>query len=499
MVAPEVEANMIELKNITKLYQMGDEMVHALQDVNLTIEDGEYVAIIGPSGSGKSTLMNILGCLDIPTSGSYNLNGTMVSKMRESQLATVRNKNIGLIFQNFNLLGKATAIRNVELPARYGGIGPAERHKRAVAAMTSVGLAHRLHHRPTELSGGQQQRVAIARALVNNPHILLADEPTGALDSKTGKEILDLFEQLQRENGITVIVITHDPNVARRAHRVITIRDGHIESDIARQVGKDGVETVIVHKQAEPVGMVEEAPVAAYTEETAAEAAKKKAMLKEGPIPVKRLAILGVIGVVIAIVVNAILSQIAYSVLNLRAPMLQLQQVATFTAVGTVLAVLVYALINRFAKRPVWLFRIIAAVALVLSIVPDVGLATGLFNPFTLFGGGGQRGAGAGAAAAANGATPAPDASGATPTPAAGGAQRAGGGAAIRGGGGIGGLAFGGRATGAGGTRGQSPLELPGSLAVLHIVAYGIVVGVLTRRPRVKKGKVSGRAVGVAK
>ncbi|HEY3289590.1 MAG TPA: DUF6069 family protein [Anaerolineae bacterium] len=491
---------MIELQNITKLYHMGDETVHALQDVSLKIEDGEYVAIIGPSGSGKSTLMNILGCLDIPTSGTYNLNGTMVSRMRESQLATVRNKNIGLIFQNFNLLGKATAIRNVELPARYGGIGPAERHKRAMAAMTSVGLAHRTHHKPTELSGGQQQRVAIARALVNSPSILLADEPTGALDSKTGKEILDLFEQLQRENGITVIVVTHDPNVARRAHRVITIRDGRIESDIARQQGKDGVESVVVHQESVTPHTegVEEAPVMAYqdviAEEMAADQAKKKKVAFEGPIPFKRLALLGAVGIALAIVVNIVLSQIAYSVLNLRAPMLQLQQVALFTLVGTVLAVLVFAAVNRFAKRPIWLFRIIAVAALILSFVPDIGLATGLFNPFAFLGGGQRNGAATGTNTQNTG-TGQQTTGGGVP----GGALRLGGG-----GGGIGaGLAFGARSTGNGtggnNTRISSPLVLPGTLVLLHIVAYGIVVGMLTRRPRKRKEKISGRAVGIAK
>jgi len=424
----------------------------------------------------------------------------MVSRMRESQLATVRNKNIGLVFQNFNLLGKATAIRNVELPARYGGIGAAERHKRALSAMTSVGLANRQHHRPTELSGGQQQRVAIARALVNNPNILLADEPTGALDSKTGKEILDLFEQLQRENGITVIVVTHDPNVARRAHRVITIRDGRIESDIARQQGKDGLETVIVHQESVTVHApaVEEAPVVAYEGATAEEAisdtGKKKKARYEGPIPFKRLALLGVVGIALALVVNIILSQIALAALSLRSPMLQIQQVALFTAVGAVLAVLVYAVVNRFAKRPIWLFRIIAIVALVLSIVPDVGLATGLFNPFALLGGGQRNG---GAAAAADSGT---TTGGAT------GGQRGGGipGGAIRGaGGGIGaGLALGARAaggTGGAGFRNQSPLVVPSALVVLHVAAYGIMVGTLTRKPRAKKVKISGKAVGMAK
>jgi putative ABC transport system ATP-binding protein len=224
---------MIELVNITKSYQMGSEAVKALDSVNLKIEAGEYVAIIGPSGSGKSTLMNVLGCLDKPTDGSYVLNGRDVSKLSEKQLAKVRNQNIGFVFQQFNLLNRMSALRNVELPADYGGVPRGTRHKRAVGAMEAVGLGNRLHHKPTELSGGQQQRVAIARALVNEPSILLADEPTGALDSKTGHEILDLFEQLHHERGITVILVTHDPNVAKRAERVISVRDGQIESDLS--------------------------------------------------------------------------------------------------------------------------------------------------------------------------------------------------------------------------------------------------------------------------
>ncbi len=225
---------MIELKDIKKSYKMGVEIVHALDGVDLRIEDGEFVAIIGPSGSGKSTLMNILGCLDVPTSGAYNLNGKDVSKLGDDQLAAARNRNIGFVFQQFNLLGKATALRNVELPLRYAGMGGRERHKRAVEALTAVGLGERLRHRPAELSGGQQQRVAIARALVTRPTMILADEPTGALDSRTGSEILALFESLQRERGITVLLVTHDPNVAGHAKRIVAIRDGRIESDLRK-------------------------------------------------------------------------------------------------------------------------------------------------------------------------------------------------------------------------------------------------------------------------
>ena len=225
---------MIELKDIKKTYRLGAEIVHALDGVDLKIEDGEFVAIIGPSGSGKSTLMNILGCLDVPTSGAYNLNGKDVSRLGDDQLAAARNRNIGFVFQQFNLLGKATALRNVELPLRYAGVGGGERHKRAVEALTAVGLGERLRHRPTELSGGQQQRVAIARALVTKPTMILADEPTGALDSRTGTEILGLFESLQRERGITVVLVTHDANVASHAKRVVAIRDGRIESDLRK-------------------------------------------------------------------------------------------------------------------------------------------------------------------------------------------------------------------------------------------------------------------------
>jgi putative ABC transport system ATP-binding protein len=376
---------MIELENISKYYEMGDETVHALQDVSLKIDDGEYVAIIGPSGSGKSTLMNILGCLDIPTAGSYRLNGELVSDLHETQLATVRNKHIGLVFQQFNLLGKASAIRNVELPARYGGVKPAERHKRAVNAMTSVGLANRLHHKPTELSGGQQQRVAIARALVNQPTILLADEPTGALDSKTGKEILDLFEQLQRERQITVIVITHDPNVARRARRVITIRDGRIESDISRQVGKDGTETLVAReltKLAAPQENGSEIPE--YTDVMDVTNGKVKTA---EPVPFKRIALMAVLAIVIAAVVNIVIGQLTALMFSLQAPMLQPTLIAGFTAALILLAAVVYALVSRVAKSPTKLFRTIALVAMVISLLPDVGFVLGLVNPYAIVGG----------------------------------------------------------------------------------------------------------------
>src|SRR5512136_205652 len=217
---------MIEIENVTKVYQMGETEVRALNGVSLKIEDGEWTAITGPSGSGKSTLMAILGCLDTPTNGVYRLDGTDVAQMRDDQLAAVRNKKIGFVFQQFNLLARTSALENVALPLLYA-TGNHQRD-RAKAALEAVGLSDRLGHRPSELSGGQQQRVAIARALVTEPSILLADEPTGNLDSKTGKEIMTLFSDLHRTRGITVIFVTHDPTIAANAHRVIHIQDGQV-------------------------------------------------------------------------------------------------------------------------------------------------------------------------------------------------------------------------------------------------------------------------------
>ena len=227
---PKVGETIIKMSNIWKTYQMGVEELHALRDVSFEVKRNEYVAIIGPSGSGKSTLMNLIGCLDSPTQGEYWINGNLVSDMTDDELARIRNKEVGFVFQTFNLLARATALHNVELPLIYAGMRAGERHDKAQASLAAVELGDRVMHRPNELSGGQRQRVAIARALVNHPSILLADEPTGALDSKTSIEIMHLFEKLHGE-GNTIILVTHEPEIAQRAHRVITIRDGKIESD----------------------------------------------------------------------------------------------------------------------------------------------------------------------------------------------------------------------------------------------------------------------------
>lgn len=225
-----METPIIDIQDISKVYTMGEEKVHALKSVTLQIHKNEYVAIMGPSGSGKSTLMNILGCLDTPSSGSYTLNGTQVSDMNDNELAEIRNKEIGFVFQTFNLLPRYSTLKNVELPLVYAGISTQQRRDRAEKALRDVGLSDRMGHKPNELSGGQRQRVAIARALVNDPSIILADEPTGNLDTKTGEDVMRMFEELW-EKGNTIIVVTHEPDIAAHARRVVRVRDGLIESD----------------------------------------------------------------------------------------------------------------------------------------------------------------------------------------------------------------------------------------------------------------------------
>jgi putative ABC transport system ATP-binding protein len=227
---PEANGALIDIADVRKVYEMGDTEVRALDGVSLRIDPGEYVAVMGPSGSGKSTLMNIVGCLDTPSSGSYKLRGTEIRERDDDELARIRNQEIGFVFQTFNLLPRADALHDVELPLIYAGKTSAERRERAKQVLTMVGLGDRMHHRPNELSGGQRQRVAIARALVNSPSLVLADEPTGNLDSKTGLEILALMDEIHHQ-GNTVILVTHEEDVAARAHRVVRLRDGKIESD----------------------------------------------------------------------------------------------------------------------------------------------------------------------------------------------------------------------------------------------------------------------------
>jgi putative ABC transport system ATP-binding protein len=221
----------IEIKGITRDFPLGSEIVYVLKGIDLTIQKGEYVALMGPSGSGKSTLMNILGCLDTPTAGSYMLNGKLVSEMHDDELAGIRNTEIGFVFQTFNLMPRTTALDNVALPMVYAGYSKSERNERATEVLTQVGLADRMDHKPNQLSGGQRQRVAVGRALVNKPSIILADEPTGNLDSKTSLEIMGLFNEIHA-NGNTVILVTHEEDIAAYAHRIIRLRDGVIESDV---------------------------------------------------------------------------------------------------------------------------------------------------------------------------------------------------------------------------------------------------------------------------
>jgi len=221
---------LIETEHLTRHYRLGEEIVHALEDVSVSIEAGDFIAVMGPSGSGKSTFMNVIGCLDRPTSGTYRLDGETVSALDADALAAVRNRKIGFVFQQFHLLDRLDALANVELPMIYAGVPPAERRARAAAALKRVGLGERIHHRPTQLSGGQQQRVAIARAIVNQPKILLADEPTGALDSRTSIELMVLFQELNRE-GVTICIVTHEADIASYAKRLIRFLDGRVVSD----------------------------------------------------------------------------------------------------------------------------------------------------------------------------------------------------------------------------------------------------------------------------
>jgi putative ABC transport system ATP-binding protein len=359
---------MIELKNVSKSYPMGDQIVYALAGLDLRIDDGEFVAIIGPSGSGKSTLMNIIGCLDTPTQGQYWLNGQDVSRLESNALADARNRNIGFVFQRFNLLGRVSALRNVELPARYAGLNSRQRRDRAMDAMRAVGLADRIKHTPVELSGGQQQRVAIARALINQPSILLADEPTGALDTRTGQDILALFKTLHKERGMTVILVTHDPTVAAHADRIIAIRDGKIESDQATN-------TATQSNSVETTPNLDEAQTSMHASvtETAEplQVSQRSAPLKSVPPSLGRVFGLGLLGAGLSTAAVAGIRTLAVTVLGLPgAGALSIALPLIATAVLTVLATVICAVISRRSRQPASDFAKVAFLALAASLIP---------------------------------------------------------------------------------------------------------------------------------
>ncbi len=478
---------MIELKNVTKAYEMGDQVVKALDGVDLILQDNEFVAIIGPSGSGKSTLMNIIGCLDTPTSGRYILNGEDVSKMRSNQLADARNHHIGFVFQRFNLLGRVSALRNVELPARYAGLNGRARKQRAIEAMTAVGLGDRTKHTPVELSGGQQQRVAIARALINQPSILLADEPTGALDSKTGQEILALFERLHRERGMTVILVTHDPSVAAHANRIISIRDGKIESDVASMAVRPIAPAHVAATPATPAASASPvtpptpAELSALPTPATPVTSPTPTMPSAERLPLARVLVAALISIALGMGLVFLLRTIAVGVLGLPAfGPLSTTTPLIFSGVLLTLGALVFAVLSRTAAKPVSVFNMVALIALLLSFVP-VGLRIAspaslpaFMNGFGVAGGNqafgnrqGQRTTGA-AGQTTGGVT---DNSS---------SQSAGGGT----GGGAG--QRGNRQRGAGG--GLNGILVSGTLALMNLAAYGASVGVFSRlAPRKRK------------
>ncbi len=485
---------MIELKNVTKAYAMGDQVVKALDNIDLRIDDGEFVAIIGPSGSGKSTLMNLIGCLDTPSKGSYFLNGADVSRMRSNALADARNKHIGFVFQRFNLLGRVSALRNVEMPARYAGQNAALRKKNAMQALTSVGLADRTKHTPVELSGGQQQRVAIARALINNPTILLADEPTGALDSKTGAEILALFSALHRDRGMTVILVTHDPEVAGHADRIIAIRDGKVASDVRGRGSAASASPAASENAAETAVPVSAAPfttsapwavapppASAPQPESASVVEQRAPATADAPpakaLPEKvsfNLLVPGLIAVALSCAVNFAIRTLAVNVFGLPGfGALVAWMPPMLTAILVTLGIGLFALLRRTAKNPLGAFKTVALIALLASFVPNV---LQIVSPATLapvltaVGAGGQ-GFGQRQRQGATAANPAaPNA-----TTAADGAAPAGNGQAQ-------GQGTRNRAAGAaGGAFNTNRLATQGVLASMHVAAYAITLIVLSR------------------